>query len=85
MEGTGKNEIGQKPLLVKGISVFGIGHILAIFHWLGKMESSMELLMTSVKDDAISSAIIFVKFMVVLPAPVEHSLRVDFISWSLVV
>ena len=40
----------------------------------------MELLMTSVKDDAISSAIIFVKFMVVLPAPVEHSLRVDFIS-----
>ena len=31
LESTGSNEIGQKSLLVKGVSVFGIGHILAIF------------------------------------------------------
>ena len=48
LERTGSNEICRKFLLVKGISVFGIGHILAIFHWLGKMECSMELLMTFV-------------------------------------
>ena len=40
LERTGSNEICRKFLLVKGISIFGIGHILAIFHSLGKMECS---------------------------------------------
>ena len=40
----------------------------------------MELLMTSVKGDAISSATIFIKFMGMLSAPVELSLQTDFIS-----
>ena len=52
LERISNNEIGRKSLLVKGISVFGIGHILATYlrtYDPGKMECSMESLVTLLK------------------------------------
>ena len=63
LDRTDNNEIGQKLLLVNGITIFGIGHFLSVFYWLGKIEFPKELLMNSVKCDAISFATIFIKFM----------------------